>query len=153
MRSGSPVRECMECGNELSPSATQCPFCGRTQAPPPARVRHSGWKELRLKDDMPTVDEALDRLYRELDHARQSGIRVLKIIHGYGSAGRGGRIKDEVHRTLRAYRQTRRIKRFLPGEDYSERGEDSRALRRLCPELEKHVRSDSRNPGISFVEL
>ncbi len=53
----------------------------------------SGMKELNLEHGMPTVDTALRWLESELDAARKMRRPALKLIHGYGSSGRGGKIR------------------------------------------------------------
>jgi hypothetical protein len=39
-------------------------------------------KTVNLKSDMPEVEEALQRLDRELALARKEGLRLLKVVHG-----------------------------------------------------------------------
>ena len=48
----------------------------------------------------PLVDQAIKRLTFELSHSRALGCTVLKIIHGYGSSGTGGRIRTESRKYL-----------------------------------------------------
>jgi len=45
---------------------------------------------------MPSVQEALQRLEREMAVARQGKLALLKVIHGYGSSGAGGDIRVAV---------------------------------------------------------
>ena len=49
---------------------------------------------------MPPLDQALARLATELEAARLQGVRVLTLIHGYGSSGAGGVIRGEVRHQL-----------------------------------------------------
>ena len=51
-------------------------------------------REVNLEAGKPLVDQAIKRLTFELSHSRALGCTVLKIIHGYGSSGTGGRISD-----------------------------------------------------------
>ena len=44
-----------------------------------------------LEAGYPTVAEALKHLNFEIRHAKAAGCPVLKIIHGYGSTGTGGK--------------------------------------------------------------
>ena len=57
---------------------------------------------VNLEDGKPRVDAAIRRLTYELAHTRACGCTVLKIIHGYGSSGAGGRIRavSYTHLTL-----------------------------------------------------
>ena len=45
-----------------------------------------------------------------------------------------------------------KISTFLPGEDYSKATNLGRNLMSRCPDLRSSERSDSQNPGITFVE-
>ena len=48
-------------------------------------------RELNLELGRPDAAEALRRLAAEVKAARHLGIPAMKLIHGYGSSGRGGR--------------------------------------------------------------
>lgn len=63
-------------------------------------------KELNLEQGMPTVDTALRWLEAELHAARKMGRPGLKLIHGYGSSGTGGKIRTACRKYLR--REARR---------------------------------------------
>ena len=58
-------------------------------------------KTVNLKSDMPSVQEALQRLDREIAVARQQKITLVKLVHGYGSTGAGGDIRIAVQKRLR----------------------------------------------------
>ena len=40
------------------------------------------------------------RLLAELRQAKQSGLRAMKIIHGCGSTGKGGALRDGLRKSL-----------------------------------------------------
>jgi hypothetical protein len=63
-------------------------------------VKPAPIKTVNLKSGMPQVPEALLRLDHELALARQQGLALLKVIHGYGSTGVGGDIRIAVQRRL-----------------------------------------------------
>jgi hypothetical protein len=56
---------------------------------------------VNLKSDRPTVQQALDRLTREIALAREENRTAIKLIHGYGSTGVGGDIRIAVQKRLR----------------------------------------------------
>jgi hypothetical protein len=63
-----------------------------------------------------------------LAHVRGSDtVRVLKIIHGYGSSGKGGSTKDLVRNTL--FRQRGRFLAVIDGERYGVFDPDTAAMR------------------------
>ena len=43
---------------------------------------------------MPSIEEARHRLIAEIRQARENGVAVLKIIHEYGSTGKGGTLVE-----------------------------------------------------------
>jgi len=74
--------------------------------------------EVNIKDGMPTVDVALTRLEAALrPYGKKS--KLIKIIHGYGSTGVGGKIRTAVRQRLRSKRAAGSIKEFIPGEEFS----------------------------------
>ena len=56
---------------------------------------------VNLKSGMPDVDTARRRLIAEIDAARRDGQRLLKVIHGWGSSGEGGKLGPAIRRSLR----------------------------------------------------
>ncbi|GHU50988.1 hypothetical protein FACS1894127_6940 [Clostridia bacterium] len=74
--------------------------------------------EFNIKDDMPTVDIALKRLEMLLDrNGKKPGI--IKIIHGYGSTGSGGKIRAAIRNKLKIKKTAGKIKDYIPGEEFS----------------------------------
>jgi hypothetical protein len=71
--------------------------------------------EFDIKSDMPTVAEAAIRLKGILLQTKGHE-KIIKIIHGYGSSGVGGAIKNSVHRILSEKRSQKYIRAFIPGE-------------------------------------
>ncbi len=61
------------------------------------------------------VEEALVRALHDVRNSRAE--RILKIIHGYGSSGRGGSTRDVVRNQL--FRIRHRLRAVIPGEEYS----------------------------------
>ena len=52
-----------------------------------------GVRELNLEQGRPSVDRALGWLEAELEAARRMNTPLMKLIHGYGSSGKGGALK------------------------------------------------------------
>ena len=73
-------------------------------------------RELNLELGRPTADEALRRLEAELEAARHMNTPLLKLIHGYGSSGKGGRIRTASRKYLLAQQEKGRIAAVVPGE-------------------------------------
>jgi len=101
---------------------------------------------------MPTVDEALRRLERELD-ARRNTTAILKVIHGYGSKGLGGEIRIAVQKRLREWSDAGRIRACIFGEEWSRTNDITWKLLQKHPELKDDPDLGRRNQGITVVIL
>lgn len=112
-----------------------------------------GLREVNLEQGMPQVDAALRRLKLELAQSRRMGMAVLKIIHGYGSSGAGGRIRVEARACLSRLHSRREIRNFIPGERFSIFDEDTRAAFGVCNELRADRDLERHNNGVTFIVL
>jgi hypothetical protein len=102
---------------------------------------------------MPTVSEALQQLSRELARAQQSGCKVIKLIHGYGSSGVGGEIRIAVQRRLTEMNDRGEIRACIFGENWSKSDEQTWALINTHSELKQDHDLGRRNLGITIVVL
>lgn len=141
---------CATCGNEFK-GRSSCPYCGGLpQGYGRRRNRTTVIVTVNLEAGRPTVDDALARLDIELGAARMRGARLIRLIHGYGSSGEGGAIRSAVRMRLKTLRPRCTI---IPGESYSADTNGGRRLLASYPRLRESLRTDSHNPGITFVEL
>jgi len=113
-----------------------------------ARVR-----VMMLKAGMPTVQEARARLNAEIDRAQGQGGVVLKLIHGYGSTGTGGKLKDPIRRSLQRRRKEGKIRAWVAGEKWDIFDETTRLILEECPQLDKDRDLKGYNEGITIVLL
>jgi hypothetical protein len=147
------MKDCSECGNPIDDAKTVCPFCSSHQTGGLSRsAKRKTCATINLKQDLPSAEVAVRNVEREISCARGK-VSVLRIIHGWGSGGTGGKIKHQVHHRLETMLRQSKIKSFTPGEHYSDRTNAGRELLRRYPDLKKTLRSDSENLGISFVEI
>ena len=79
--------------------------------------------------------------------------KLIRIIHGYGSSGRGGKIRDAVRRELGRKLARGEVKAVTPGENYSSTTNAGRDLLARFKELKTTERSDTHNPGLTIVEM
>lgn len=149
------MKTCDTCGNDIDDAAWRCPFCGSLVkgSPPGSGSPTRRIVTVNLKSDLPVVDEAMRRLRVELQAARSKGAKLVRVIHGYGSGGEGGKIKQAARRRLVQMERRGEIRRVVPGEDYGDAGKIGRALLKSYPALKSSIRTDSKNAGITFVEL
>ena len=109
--------------------------------------------EINLKENMPTVAEALSRLNRELALARQQGHSAIKLIHGYGSSGTGGEIRIAVQARLMEMVSRNEIRGCIFGENWSKSDQQVWNLLRDAPSLKSDRDLGRKNPGITIVVL
>ena len=110
-------------------------------------------KEVNIKSDMPTADNAVRRITYNLRNSKMLGTKVLKIIHGYGSTGTGGRIRVEARRYLAEQKRKGLMKDFIPGEDFSIFDAATRSAFQVCDDLRRDPDLDRHNNGITIVIL
>ncbi len=145
---------CEVCGNEIPASSRRCPFCRSDRRPGRAAPRGSGSiRSVNIEEGMPPVEEGLERLETALRSAGYEGVQILRVIHGYGSSGSGGKLRKACRASLKQKARSKQIRSFLPGEEYSGAGGPGKALIRRYPSLSRTEPRDRRNPGITFVEL
>ena len=102
---------------------------------------------------MPLVDEAIRHLKLEIQYSRRSGVTVLKIIHGYGSSGAGGKIRVGARRFLDGLSNRKEIRCYIPGEQFSIFDENTRQAFLVCGDLRKERDLDRHNNGVTFIVL
>jgi hypothetical protein len=108
-------------------------------------------KEVNIKSDMPTADNAVRRVTYNLRNGKTLGTKALKIIHGYGSTGSGGKIRVEARRYLGEQKRKGFIKDFIPGEDFSIFDTATRSAFQVCDDLRRDPDLDRHNNGITIV--
>jgi hypothetical protein len=110
-------------------------------------------KNINLKSGMPSVQEALQRLSRELARARNEKISLLKVIHGYGSSGKGGDIRIAAQKHLLELVQDGQIRGCIFGENWSKSDEQTWRLLQSQPALKTDPDLGRGNRGITIVVL
>lgn len=110
-------------------------------------------KLLNLEDGRPTVRQMELRLDRELFSASHDGTDLLKLIHGYGSTGVGGALRDAVRATLARHKNNGKIQDFIVGEDFRISDQATWNLLKRAPELKQDRDLGRGNKGITVVVL
>ena len=106
---------------------------------------------LNIEAGLPTVDEARQLLIANLRQAKQNGVVAVKIIHGYGSTGKGGALRGALRSSLLRRKKEGLVTRVIFGEKWSVFEEDTRYAIEHCPEL-RHDRDLNRsNEGITIA--
>ncbi len=108
---------------------------------------------LNLERGYPTVEEARQVLKAELEKCKSRKVSVLKVIHGYGSSGVGGALRQGIRKSLISRRKEKVIKAVVFGENWSIFDTAARSMLDRCPALSKDKDLCNSNPGISIVLL
>ena len=108
---------------------------------------------LDLEDGMPLVEEAVSRMNMGLQELRVSQEKLVKLIHGYGSTGTGGKIRTGVRSELAAMKRKKLIRDFIPGEDFGPLDAASRKLAESSTTIPRDPDWGRMNPGITIVVL
>ena len=110
-------------------------------------------REVDLERGMPRAEQAIRQMLFELRRSPGLGCSAVKLIHGYGSSGTGGRIRVEVRKYLGRLAARGEVKGFIPGEEFSIFQEETRRALLLCGELRRDRDLDRHNNGVTFVIL
>ena len=146
-------KDCEICGNPIPAQAFTCRFCNASQSVENFLKTRERVIRSNLEAGLPTVEQALERLESDLREARACGAKVVRVIHGYGSSGRGGKIRDAVRRELGRKLARGEVRAVVPGENYSPTTNAGRDLLSRFRELQPTERSDSLNPGLTIIEI
>ena len=99
------------------------------------------------------MQQALDRLTREIALAREEKCTALKLIHGYGSTGVGGDIRIAVQKRLREWVLAGQLSGCIFGEDWSTTDDETWRILQARPELKADPDLGRRNMGVTIVLL
>ena len=109
------------------------------------------YSEINIKQDMPTVSEAMRYLQDSIERKKREKVDVLLIVHGYGSSGKGGSICTKSRQWLKAQERAKVVKQVIFGEDFTIFNFNALALKNKCRELEPLLHIC--NNGVTVVEL
>jgi hypothetical protein len=102
---------------------------------------------------MPSVQEALTRLDREIALARQQKHRFVKLIHGYGSTGAGGDLRIAIQRRLQEMAEGGQIRGCIFGENWAKSDEATWRLLQAQADLKSDPDLGRHNQGITVLLL
>ena len=108
---------------------------------------------LNLESGMPAVSEAVQRMRLGFQELRFRRVKTVKLIHGYGSSGQGGRICIGVREELAAMKRKKQIKEFIPGEEFGPMSDASRKLADQYMNISRDPDYGRINHGITIVVL
>lgn len=106
-----------------------------------------------VEDGLPTLDEARRAVIDQIRQAKRDRVRVLKVIHGYGSSGAGGRLGVGLRKSFALRKKEGVIAEAIPGEDFSIFQPATMALLEAVPELKGDPDLNQVNEGITILWL
>ncbi len=109
------------------------------------------YREVNIKEGMPFVADAMERLKRALGDLKRQKVGCAVIIHGYGSTGKGGAICEKARQWLKAQERSGQIKTVIFGEDFTIFNFKALELKNKCRELEPLL--SVCNNGVTVIEL
>lgn len=145
---------CDVCGNTKDASRLLCPFCGsRVDMTEPIKRTAFVHKTVNLEAGRPVLEVALHRMHEIIDEAIRNDVKVLTLIHGYGSSGKGGVIRSECRKMLDFLKSKGVISDYIGGEDFNKRSGTVKSLLRRYPQLGADKHLNRVNQGITLVIL
>ena len=106
---------------------------------------------INIKKDNPNVDYALFLIDEEIRYSRAVGNRVIVIIHGYGSHGQGGAIKQGVKEYLPRLKKSGVISTYVFGENWGKTNPDVKEIEHISPEIILNENLSGINSGVSVI--
>jgi len=110
-------------------------------------------RTFNVEAGLPTLDEARRLVIEEIKQAKRSGARVLKIIHGYGSSGKGGALCVGLRKSFGLRKKEGIIKDFIAGEDFTIFNDTVLVLLEAVPELRGDPDLGATNEGVTILWL
>src|SRR5208283_1689269 len=113
----------------------------------------SATRTFNVEAGLPTLDDARRLVIAQIKQAKRDGARVLKVIHGYGSSGKGGTLCFGLRKSFGLRKKEGVIKDFIAGEDFSIFNETTLDLLEAVPELRGDPDLGAINEGASILWL
>lgn len=110
-------------------------------------------REINLEIGHPAVAQALERMRMELRMSKKRGYTAVKLIHGFGSSGSGGKIRTAVRRELAAMQRRGEIGDVIFGEKLTIFSQETQELLRRCPSFRRDPDLERYNNGITVVVI
>jgi hypothetical protein len=113
----------------------------------------SAIRTFNVEAGLPNLDEARRLVIDEIKQVKRAGARVLKVIHGYGSSGTGGKLCVGLRKSFGLRKKEGVIKAFIAGEDFSIFNDTVLALLEAVPALRGDPDLGAINEGVAILWL
>ena len=108
-------------------------------------------RTINIKENSATVDYALAVVEIEIESAKREGLTAIKVLHGYGSHGRGGAIKKALNEKLRQWKNGKFIIDYFGGDKWNMFDKDTLKILQLDKTIFNDEDMNKSNPGITII--
>lgn len=113
----------------------------------------SAVRTFNVEAGFPTLDEARRLVIAEVKRAKRERVGVLKVIHGYGSSGKGGTLCIGLRKSFGLRKKEGVIRDFVAGEDFSIFNATVLMMLEAAPELRGDPDLNATNEGVTVLWL
>ena len=106
-----------------------------------------------IKSEKQSVAEAMAQFLVEVEAYKKGGFKVMKVIHGYGSHGVGGAIKQEFLKKCKDLKNRKIIEDYTCCDNWIDKNIVKKIAINYCPDLMADAELVHLNPGCSIVIL
>lgn len=106
-----------------------------------------------IKSEKQTVAEAIAQFLVEVDAYKKGGFKVMKVIHGYGSHGVGGAIRDAFLKKCQDLKNRHIIEDFTCCDKWTDKNIVKKIAINYCPDLLADSELYHINSGCSIIIL
>lgn len=100
-----------------------------------------------------SLEQALAILEIEIESAKKEGIVAIKVLHGYGSHGKGGVIRKALIPLLASWKKSKFILNYFGGDKWNLFDEDAKRILLKDKSIYNDCDISSSNPGITIIEI
>ncbi|MDR0819141.1 MAG: Smr/MutS family protein [Oscillospiraceae bacterium] len=108
-------------------------------------------REVNIKYDNPTVSDAIKRVTYHIHDGKRYKLKAVKFIHGYGSTGKGGKIREKTREYLQVQKERGVIADWIPGDNFTIFNQSVLKAFLKCDELRRDSDLERHNNGVTFV--
>jgi|SRR5208282_1711112 hypothetical protein len=110
-------------------------------------------RTFNVEAGLPSLDDARKSVMAQIKQARRERVAVLKVIHGYGSSGKGGTLCFGLRKSFGLRKKEGVIRDYIAGENFSIFNNTVLDLLEAVPELRGDPDLGAANEGVTLIWL
>ena len=110
-------------------------------------------KLVNLKEFSPNLEIALATIEIEIENAKRENVSAIKVLHGYGSHGKGGIILIELRKLLNQFKKQNKILDYFGGESWNISNQQTLFVLNRDKSIWGDEDLNKANPGITIIVL